>query len=469
MLYAVYFQFGRYLLMSSSRPGTLPANLQGIWCEHIKAPWNSDFHTNINLQMNYWPAEVCNLAECQEPLFDLMESLVKPGSETARRHYGARGWVVHHVTDVWGFTSPADGVWGIWPVGAAWLAQHPWEHYRFSGDTKFLARRAYPLMKEAARFLLDYMVEAPPGTPVAGRLVTCPSHSPENTFIASNGQRSMFTYGATMDIEIAHNLFTNCIQAIDALCPDGSFDGEFRAELVAARNRLPPLAISKRTGGLQEWVMDYEEAEPGHRHMSHLFGLHPGDQITLRGTPALAKAARTTLERRLSHGGGHTGWSRAWIVNFFARLEDGEKAYENLRGLLCQSTLPNLLDNHPPFQIDGNLGGTAGIAEMLLQSHAGEIALLPALPKAWRAGYVHGLRARGGVNVSMQWSKGCLMMATLRPQQEGQVRVRLPQNVEMTRCVTGPSSVPGGKVEPDGTILVDLIPNYVSQLTFKAK
>lgn len=247
-LAALYFQFGRYLLMGSSRPGCLPANLQGIWNEQMKAPWNADFHTNINLQMNYWPAEVCNLAECHLPLVDLMESLVKPGGETAKQHYGAGGWVVHHLTDVWGFTVPADGVWGVWPVGAAWLCQHPYEHYRFSGDKEFLARRAYPLLKGGARFMLDFLVEAPSGSPVAGRLVTCPSHSPENAFRTPDGKRSMFTYGATMDLEIIHDLFTNCLEAIDTLGPDGTFDAAFRAELVSALKRLAPLQISKRTG-----------------------------------------------------------------------------------------------------------------------------------------------------------------------------------------------------------------------------
>jgi alpha-L-fucosidase 2 len=422
-LMALHFAMGRYLLMGSSRPGNLPANLQGLWNEHLAPAWNADYHLNINLQMNYWPAEVTALGDLAGPFFDYVESLVPSGRKTAQVHYGARGWVAHHLSDIWGFTTPADGAVGVWPMGAAWLAQHFWEHYLFTGDRAFLARRAYPLMKEAATFLLDYLVADP-----QGRLVTNPSHSPENVFIAKDGTKSKFTYGSTMDLEIVNDLFTSTSAAAERL----GVDQPFRATLAAALARLAPLQVSP-SGRLQEWIEDFKEVDPGHRHISHLFAVYPGRQITLRGTPALAAAARKSLEFRLANGGGKTGWSRAWIAAMWARFEDGDRAYESLKALLAENTSDGLLDLHPPriFQIDGNEGATAAMAEMLLQSHTGDVHLLPALPRAWPEGRARGLRARGGHTVDVAWKAGALTEARLAPTITGPCRVRSAKPLEV--------------------------------------
>lgn len=428
-LEALYVQFGRYLLISSSRTRGAPANLQGIWNHELRPPWSSNYTTNINVQMNYWPVESANLAELFTPLDDLIRNLAVTGKETAASYYRAPGWALHHNSDIWAASNPVgnlgkgDPKWANWAMGSPWLARHLWEHYQFTGDRRYL-ESAYPIMKDAARFLLAWL------QPNAdGRLVTAPSTSPENDFYYGEGRKGNVTVASTMDLGIAHDLFENVAAASEVL----GVDAAFRRQLEDARAKLLPFQVGAR-GQLQEWHKDFEEVEPHHRHVSHLYALHPARVISPLSTPELAAAARRTLELRGDDG---TGWSLAWKVNFWARLYDGNHAYTLFRKLL-RLTKPgdkhggayaNLFDAHPPFQIDGNFAGTAGVIEMLLQSQNGELHLLPALPDSWRDGRVSGMVGRGNHVVDIDWEAGRLKSARITSRVGGRATIRTPAPV----------------------------------------
>lgn len=463
-LLALYFQYGRYLLIASSRPGTQPANLQGIWNDRVRPPWSSNWTANINIQMNYWPAETCNLAECHEPMFDLLEGVSRNGRKTAEVNYGARGWVSHHNIDLWRQSAPAGNygggspTWANWQMSGPWNCAHLWEHFLFHRDTEFLRRRAYPLMKGATEFCLDWLIEDK-----QGRLTTCPSFSTENSFYTPDRKVAQTSAGCTMDIALITELFSNCIEASKVL----GVDAEFRAKLEKAIARLLPYQIG-RHGQLQEWSRDFDEPDPGQRHMSHMYPLFPGSQITPRRTLKLAAAAQVSLERRLAAGGAYTGWSRAWAIAFWARLQDGDRANESLAMLMAHSTGPNLFDTHPAgkswiFQIDGNFGATAAIAEMLLQSHSGEVHFLPALPQTWRDGRFAGLCARGRLEVDLTWAGGRAREAVLRAKLDGEHRLLPPKGQRIAAIQpTAGALAPGA----GGTVRVQLKAGRAYRVTF---
>jgi alpha-L-fucosidase 2 len=425
----LYFQFGRYMMIASSRPGTMPMNLQGKWNNSTNPAWACDYHMNINQQMLYWPAEITNLSECHTPLFDYMETLIEPGKISAKEFYNTRGWIVSTMNNPFGYTSPGwNFPWGAFPGGAAWLCQHLWEHYEFTQDKLFLEQTAYPMMKEAALFWIDYLIEDE-----NGYLVSSPSYSPEHGGISR---------GASMDHQIAWDILNNCIAACDIL----DIDKEFKTETQSIRDRISPPSIGQ-WGQLQEWKEDVDDPDNKHRHVSHLYAFHPGKQISTEKTPELAEAAKVSLNARGDDG---TGWSLAWKVNFWARFKDGDRAYKLYRRLLFPATIkgerlmgqgsgtfPNLFCAHPPFQLDGNMGGTAGMAELLCQSHTGVIELLPAQPAAWKNGHIYGMKARGGYEVDMEWREGKLQKAEIIAAKDGLCSIRYKDEIQTKQLNAG--------------------------------
>ncbi len=437
-LYTLYYNFGRYLLIACSGcNATLPANLQGVWCNGFRPPWGSDYHTNINLQMNYWCADNTNMSEAFLPFANYVKKLSIFGKDTAQRLFGASGWTCNHTSDIFGRTGVHDSVGcGFFPMAGPWLCLSLWDHYEFTGDAEYL-KDIFPVLKGSCEFLLDYMTEKD------GVLHTAPSNSPENWFYYNDGgatKKSMFAYSAAMDFQIISELFCKASFACGLL----GVDGELAENLENALKKLPPLRVSERYGTICEWIKDYEECEPGHRHISHLFGLYPGETIN-KSEPEIFEAAKKTIQRRLAHGGGATGWSRAWIINFYARLKNGFSAGEHLKQLLKLSTAENLFDMHPPFQIDGNFGAVAGITEMLVQSHEGSVSqrvveLLPALPPKWKKGRVKGLRARGGFVFDMEWADGRLTRASVTAERDSVLHLKAKP---ASLCTAKPYTVSG--------------------------
>ena len=433
-LYTLYYNFGRYLLIESSgKNAKLPANLQGIWCHDFNPPWGSDFHTNINLQMNYWPSESANLSDTAKPFINFMKTVSNFGKATAKELFGARGWVINHTSDAFGRTGVHDSVdCGFFPMAGPWLCLNLWEHYEYTNDVDYL-KEIYPILKGSCEFVCDYLIED--GN---GYLVTSPSNSPENQFYYTdshgNKKESMMTHGATIDFQIIYALFTRTIFACNKL----NLDKAFVEELNAVLDKLPPMKVSERYGNIQEWIKDYEETEPGHRHISQLFGLFPSDQIN-ENNPEIYEAAKKTIARRIENGGGSTGWSRAWTVCFYTRLKDGNNTLKHLRYLLIECTAYNLFDIHPPFQIDGNFGGVAGITEMLIQSHLGTpdnriIELLPALPDEWNEGSIKGVKARGNFTFDLEWADGKLIKAVAYSAKKSTLRIKLNNRTDSIKA-----------------------------------